>query len=807
MEPSTPPLVMVNFLSVASVNDWLTRNILRLERFLFSWRKAILAVLVAFSLVMGWFGAHLRMQAGFEKQLPFTHPYIRMYEKYKHDIIGANRLTVVVRVRKGTIWTRQALTRLYQVTQAVMFLPNVSRSQVQSLWTPNTYVNQITENGFRANPVIPESVIPSSLTPEVIDRIRRAVKEGNYVGSLVSNDRRSAMITAEVHEYDAAGKRIDYMAYNRLLERDLRDKFENGNYQIQIIGFAKEIGAIAQGAKDVLLFCGLSVLLTLLAVYWYCRSVRLALLAIVCSLTSLVWQFGTLRLLGFGLDPLAVLIPFLIFAIGVSHGVQQINYSVREIAHGKTTAEAARASFTGLLIPGVLALVTAFVSFITLALVPIEMVRELAVTASIGVGYKIITNLVMLPLAASLMSFDKRFAERAMLERERRARWLRWIARLAEPRNAAAVLGVAAVLVGFCAWQGRDHIIGTLQPGAPELRAHSRYNLDAESIARSYDTGLDWMTVFFLSPGQSCANVQTGAYVDRFSTAMRHAPGVVSVDSYSDQLRTYNEGYNEGYPKMDVVPSDPRNYASLSEEISRTRGYMNKDCSMVAANLYLTDHKATTLDAVIHAVHAFARANPQPGIQVRLGAGNAGIQAAVNQEVARSELPMMLYVYAAIIALVLLVYRDLRAVVSCCLPLSAGTVIGYWIMKELQIGLTVATLPVMVLAAGIGVDYAFYIYNRLQLHLGHREPIVKALEHSILEVGMATIFTALTLAVGVATWDFSELKFQADMGKLLAIMFGVNLVMAMTVLPALAVWMERIFPRRKPVAVPGILTH
>ena len=216
---------MVNFLSVASVNDWLTRNILRLERFFFAWRKLVLAVLVVFSLVMAWFGAHLRMQAGFEKQLPVTHPYIRMYEKYKHDIIGANRLTVVVRVRKGTIWTRPALTRLYQVTQAVMFLPNVSRSQVQSLWTPNTYVNQITENGFRANPVIPESVTPSSLTPEVIDRIRRAVKQGNYVGSLVSNDRRSAMITAEVHEYNATGKRIDYMAYNRLLERDLRDKF------------------------------------------------------------------------------------------------------------------------------------------------------------------------------------------------------------------------------------------------------------------------------------------------------------------------------------------------------------------------------------------------------------------------------------------------------------------------------------------------------------------------------------------------------------------------------------------------------
>jgi len=157
--------------------------------------------------------------------------------------------------------------------------------------------------------------------------------------------------------------------------------------------------------------------------------------------------------------------------------------------------------------------------------------------------------------------------------------------------------------------------------------------------------------------------------------------------------------------------------------------------------------------------------------------------------------------------LVAMVYRDFRAVIACCLPLTVGTFIGYWFMKELQIGLTVATLPVMVLAVGIGVDYAFYIYNRLQMHMARGQPIVKALEHSILEVGTATIFTAVTLAIGVATWSFSALKFQADMGKLLAFMFMVNMIMAMTALPALAVWLERLFPRRGPVRAPGILTH
>jgi len=491
----------------------------------------------------------------------------------------------------------------------------------------------------------------------------------------------------------------------------------------------------------------------------------------------------------------------------VSHGVQQINFIVRELSQGKTTEEAARASFSGLLIPGVLALVTAFVSFITLILIPIPMVRELAITASLGVFFKITTNLAMLPIAASYFKFTKAYADTAMVKREKRARWLRLLAKVAEPKNALVVICLTLAIFAVSVWQSSDRVIGTLQPGAPELRPEARFNRDAVAIADNYDTGLDWLTVVFEAPPESCENVALGIYQDQFVWELQNTEGVLSAISYSGQLRTYNEGYNEGNPKMSAIPIDPGNYAALSTEIGRMRGYMRKDCSMTAVHLFLNDHKATTINRVIDKVKAFRSANKMEGITIRLASGNAGVLAAVNDEVEHSEMPMMLYVYAAIIFLVAMVYRDFRAVIACCLPLTVGTFIGYWFMKELEIGLTVATLPVMVLAVGIGVDYAFYIYNRLQMHMAEGMDIVKALEHSILEVGTATIFTAITLAVGVATWAFSDLKFQADMGKLLAFMFMVNMVMAMTALPAFAVWLEKLFPRKGPVRAPGILAH
>ncbi|ODU08713.1 MAG: RND transporter [Rubrivivax sp. SCN 71-131] len=785
----------------------LLRALQGLEDLLFRRRTPILLALLALTAAMAVFALQLRMEAGFEKQLPIGHEYVDTFKQYRDDLLGANRMTFTVRARSGTIWTKEALTRLYDVTQAVMALPYVSRGSVQSLWTPNAFVNEITEEGFRADPIIPGTITPAGLNEEAIAGIERSTSQGGYVGVLVSRDQTSAMITAELNEFDANGVPIDYVAYNDVLEEQIRKPFEDQDYEVQIIGFAKQIGDIAAGASAVLEFCLVALVLTALAVYWYCHSLRFTLLAIGCSLASLVWQFGTLRLLGYGLDPLAVLVPFLVFAIGVSHGVQQINFIVREISHGKSCEQAARASFIGLLIPGTLALLTAFVTFITLLMIPIPMVRELAITAAIGVAYKVVSNLVMLPLGASYFEVSRKYADKAILKREQRAAWLTAVARLAEPRRAPLVLALAAGVLALSAWQSHDRVVGTLQPGAPELRADARYNRDAVSIAENFDAGLDWLTVVFEAPPDSCERVALGAYQDRFVWAIEPVAGVLGITSYSSMLRQYSEGYNEGNPKMAVVPIDPANYAALSTEIGRVPGMMRKDCSMTAVHVYLADHKATTINRLIAAVKDFRAHEPMPEVKIRLAAGNAGVLAAINEEVEHSELPMMLYVYAAIVVLVFLVYRDLRAVLACCLPLTVGTFIGYWFMKELEIGLTVATLPVMVLAVGIGVDYAFYIYNRLQLHLAGGAGIVKAVEHAILETGMATIFTAITLAIGVATWSFSELKFQADMGKLLAFMFMVNMVMAMTVLPAFVVWLERVFPRRRPARAPGMLGH
>lgn len=787
--------------------------ITRLETALFGHRRAFLMALAAFTVLMGVLASKLHLEAGFEKQMPQGHEYIQTFEKYRDQLFGANRLTIAVHARQGDVWNADALAQLLKVTDAVTYLPGVERTSVTSLWTPNVFFTEITEDGFRAEPVAGGDIVPEKLTADVIAQMRQRAMAGGHIGTLVARDQTSALITAELTDTDPrTGKKLDYIAFNRLLEEKIRKPYENANVEIQIIGFAKQIGDIADRSDEVTKFFVVAFLLTGLAVYWYCRSIRLTLLPLACSLTSLVWQFGTLQLLGYGLDPLAILVPFLVFAIGVSHGIQQINFIIREVANGADSAAAARRSFTGLLIPGSLALITALVSFITLILIPIPMIRELAITAAIGVGYKILTNLMMLPVAASFFRFTPEFARDALARREKHSGWLQTVARIARPRNALVVTVIGAAIFGVAYWQSQGRHVGSLQPGAPELRAESRYNRDAAAIVERFDVGLDWLTVVFESTreqeGEACSRVDQHLFIDEFAWLMRSVPGVVSADALAGQLKLYNAGLNEGNPKMATLTRDPRGLGSQFSGVNnRIAGLSSNDCRVQGVNLYLPDHRATTIKGVVEAVKVFRESDRLDGVQVRLASGNAGVQAATNEVLEASEMPMMLYVYAAILVLVFAVYRDWRAMIACCLPLTVATWIGYWFMKELEIGLTVATLPVMVLAVGIGVDYAFYIYNRLQVQLSHGREFTRALELAMTETGLATVFTAITLSVGVATWTFSSLKFQADMGALLTFMFLVNMVMAITLLPAFAAVLEWVMPRSGPVRMPAALQH
>jgi predicted RND superfamily exporter protein len=762
----------------------------RIEQAVFRRRSLILALLGVVTIVLAYQATQLRIDAAFDKRLPLAHPYMETFLEYRDAFGGADRLLIAVRARDGDIFTPHFFDTLEQVTDAVFFLPGVDRSSVRSLFTPNVGFVEIVEGGFTGGTLIPADFQP---TRKNLERVRENVLKADLAGRLVADDFSAALVSADLLEQDTAATRsLNYLDVADQLEGSIREKFVDDRIDIHIVGFAKAMGDIADGAAGVVAFFGATVLITAIVVYLSLGSIAHAALALVCSLIAVVWSLGILPLAGFGLDPLSILLPFLIFAIGVSHGIQMISAYDAERALGADRMAAARLAFRTLLVPGGTALVSDLLGFLTIALIEVPIVQELAIAAALGVLALILTNLLLLPI---LLSF---VGDRPAARTEPRLPWLcRSLSALARPRGAMISVLAALGLLTFGLIESRDLQIGDLDPGIAELRPDSRYNQDSAYIARHFAIGIDVLQVIVETPPDGCIDHDVMTEIDRFQWHMANLPGVRSTISLPQVAKTIHAGWNEGSLKWRVLPRDESSLAQAVAPIETSSGLLNADCSAMPVLIFARDHNADTIRRIVDAVEGYAAAKGSERLTFRLATGNLAVMAATNDVVEAAQIPILLYIYAAVIGLCLLTFRSLRAVLCIVLPLGLVSVLVYGLMAALGIGLRLSTLPVAALAVGIGVDYGIYVYARLDRFLDQGLNLAQAYSETLRVTGKAVLLTGLTLALGVSFWVFSALQFQADMGLLLGFAFLANMLGALLLLPALALLTESLAPRRR----------
>ncbi len=770
-----------------------------LERFanwVFRHRLALVLVFLLLTGVMTWFATRVRVDASFNKSLPTEHPYIKVFTKYQGEFGGANRVLIALMARDGDIFNAPFFATLKHTTDEVFFLPGVDRAQVQSLYTPNVRFIEVVEDGLAGGNVIPAGFEP---TPEGFAKVRENVIKSGKIGMLVANDFSGAMISAQLLEVDpSTGAKLDYLRVADALE-SMRQRIEResgGAVQVHIIGFAKVMGDVGTGARGVLLLFGISILVTALLVWSYAGRWKLAAMPIVCSLVAVVWQIGSLSALGYGVEPLSLLVPFLVFAIGVSHGVQMVRAFRSEMMTGAEEREAGRKAFLQLLVPGGVALLADTVGFLTILVIKIQSIRELAISASLGVGVIIITNLFLLPILLSFLHLPESYH---VWVRTRQGRTNRFWARLASEMKPVPSLLIIAVCLGLGVWgwaKSQQVQIGDIHAGVPELWPESRYNRDTRTITSKFSIGVDQLSVIVETVPNGCVDHEVVTLMDQLDGHLRAVPGVQSVMSIAAAAKIVNAGWNEGSLKWRILPRHPQALAQAVSPIETATGLLNPDGSVLPVIVFLADHKADTLRRVTAAVEEFAAAHPSDKVKLRLAGGNAGVMAATNEVVEAAQFPIVVWVFGAVIALCLVTFRSVRATLCIVLPLLIVSYLGYALMVYLKIGLKTSTLPVVALGVGIGVDYGIYLFARLQNALRRGEYFEDAMYAAFQETGSAILFTGLTLAIGVSLWYFSALKFQADMGVLLTFMFLVNMLGALLLLPAMARWLYRHHTRK-----------
>jgi len=842
------------------------------EPIVFGKRPRTLAVLFVATLFMGWQASQLKLDTGFEKQLPLGHPYIKVFKKYQQEFGGANTVLFALVLKPGVagdIYTPEYMTTLKALTNAVFFTPGMDRPRVSSLFTRDVRYVEVREEGLYGGNVIPAEYAP---TPEMLELVRNNVTRAKVDGRLVANDLSGAMVFSELLDRNpVTDEKLDYVQTAKRIEevrqrflqpkmqlykleadqpplkagdvvfsgyaersgllagfeqietkvtlddggsetrrfrlRDLaREDVDNPDYNpnidIHIVGFAKVVGDIADASLEVVGFFALTIFLTWMILWWYTGSAFIALLPLTCGLLAVVWELGILHLAGYGLDPFAILVPFLVLAISVSHGIQITSFWLYEVAdHGRDSLEGSRATYRRLVIPGITALVTNVVGFGTILLIPVGIVQEMAINAMFGLLAVIVCKKILLPCLLSYVKLgdpqkfrDHQFRRDKAFEKL----WL-GLSVITQKPVAAAVLTVAVLSWGAAEWIRKDLAIGELHAGVPELRPDSRYNRDSARIVEEFSIGVDVIKVIAENPENGCIDHAVMDAIDRFAWRMQNTPGVQSTVSMPQAAKIVYNAFSEGNPKWLTLPRDPGALVLAGQQFPSSTGLLNPDCSAMPVWVFTEDHKATTIDGVVAAVNKFIeQEGADAPVKFQLATGNVGVMAATNDVIKDTEGSVLFWLYLCILICVWASFRTLAGVVCVLVPLLLVSAFTYAVMVFLGIGVKVSTLPVAAFAAGIGVDYGIYIYSVLEECVNEKGMSLRdGYRQTLHQTGKAVIVTALALAASVCTWLMSGLQFQVDMGILLTIMFLANAGAAVILLPAFAAFLMKAKPSGK----------
>ncbi|MCK9284129.1 MAG: MMPL family transporter [Rhodocyclaceae bacterium] len=761
-----------------------------LERSIFNHRLILVIVCALLTVILGYQALRLDINASFDKMMPQSHPFIQNYRANADNLRGlGNSVRIVVENTQGDIYDPKYLEVLRDINDKVFLVPGVDRSFMKSLWMPVVRWTEITAEGYKGGAVMPDTYNGSA---QSIEALRNNVHRSGIIGSLVANDQRSSMLFVPLLDRDAAtGKALDYRAFRDAIDV-IRSEYEQQGVRIHVIGFAQLVGDLIHGLIEVFTYFLYAALICAVLIFLYTRCVRSTVLVVCCSLIAVSWQLGLMQLFGFVLDPYSILVPFLIFAIGVSHGAQKMNGIMQDIGRGTHRYVAARYTFRRLFLAGLTALLADAVGFGVLAVIDIPVIRGLAIASSIGVAVLIFTNLILLPILLSYTSVSAKAAARTLKASEGDHPLSRWLGRFTTRPWAIGVIVVSLGLTIFAVIVGENLKIGDLDPGAPELRPDSVYNRDNAYITEHYQLSSDQFAVIVTTPKAGLVSYETLLEMDRLEEVLRDLPGVQTTVSAATLARTYTAASFEGSPKWITLSPDTYVVADALNYVYDSNPEMFNDSRSVAPVIaFLADHKAETLDRVVKAVEAFAAEHNTAERKFLLAAGSSGIEAATNIAVAKANRTMLFYVYAAVIVLCFITFRSWRAVIVAVLPLVVTSLLCEALMVALGIGVKVATLPVTALGVGIGVDYSLYL---LTVHLVEQRmglSVTNAYCAALAFTGKVVALIGVTLAAAVITWIWSPIKFQADMGILLAFMFLWNMLGALILVPSLATFLLR----------------
>ena len=763
----------------------ITDQLKKIDRVVFAFPKVTAAIILAMT---GFFALQIpavKMVSNFADLLPQGHEYIQTHNTLTETFGGANTVIVDLKVDEGTIFTNDVLARIKRLTDKVDALPAINHNLVSSLTHRNTRRVWLNEYGTMKSAPYYDPLKERYSDEELLAMQNQVVANPRVYGLLVSPDLKSALIKGTLNEGDLDYKEV-FIALTKL-----RDEEKADGVTIYASGQPVLVGWVTSYVSEVIQIFGYTVVILLVLLVAYFRKFYGLLLPSIGIALTTTWGLGMLSLLGYNLDPLMLVVPFLVSARAMSHGVQIVERFYTELGEIADKKIAARNTFEGLFRPGSLGVISDAIGLLLISLGTVPINDKLAIYASLWAGSVVITVLIFLPVMLEILpQTGEQSTKHPFLEK-----LFPVVSKIScTRRGAVTTLFVSLVLVIGGGYLSSKVQIGESESGSPLLYADHDYNISAEAINKAFPGSEE---MFILAHSDKPHGLKDPAAIKAladFQNYMMLDPELGGTKGLPDLLSQASRIIRNDDPRWLVYPKDEFEsgglmfaYMMSSPIPGALLEFIDPDEQNANMVFYYKDHKGETIRRAIHMVKEWSdsAAAQVEGLSLKLAGGLIGVTAAVNEASYQTNMLVIPLVFLLILLFVTTFYWSVHAGWLMLLAMGFATTLTYAYMGVVGLGINVNTVPILAAGIGIGVDYSIYIMDKIKEQYAQVGNYEEAIQKAINTTGVAIGFTAFSLIAGVIMWVLlSTMRFQADAAMLLIVMLLLNALAAMFLVPA-----------------------
>ena len=769
-----------------------SRGLYRFVEIIWKYPRGTLLIIAVITAVFALRVPMVRIVSDFADLLPQDHPYIQLHNEIRDTFGGANNIIVAVTVEDDSIFSNDMLDRIHRITLAVDALEGINHNLVTSLTHRNVRKVWLSGEGTVKSSTYYDPLKGGYSSAE-LDGIRQDVlADPRVFGLLVSPDLKSALVRGTLNE-----GALDYEKIFLQLQ-SIRDQEVAEGIRIYATGQPVLVGWVSSYANQIITIFLLTIVIMLGLLIMHFRSMYGIVLPVIGIIVTSIWGLGILSILGYNLDPLMLVIPFLISARAMSHGIQIVERYYQEIKQGHDGKYAAHMAFSNLFRPGSLGVISDAIGLLLIAVGSVPINDKLAVYACLWALSVIITVIIAIPCILQLLPTPtvRPAGSSAM------AKLFNKIAdRVTRPRAPAFVLWVCALLFLVALAASTRVTIGETEPGSPLLYPNHDYNVSSKTINQAFPGSEE---LYVIGHTDELGGLKRPEVVKALADLQAHMltdPALGGTKGLPNLIRAVNRLTHYNDPRWYAVPDEPRLVGGLmflymmsSPIQGALLEYLDTDETNANIVFYYKDHQGTTIRRAIEMISQWKdrQESKVDGFTLKLAGGTIGVNAAINDAAFETNLIIIPLVFALIFLSVAAFYASFHAGLIMLIAMSFATVLTYAYMGLAGIGINVNTVPIIAVGIGVGIDYSIYLMDRIRSEFYDGMSLNESIKIALATTGKAIGFTAVTLICGVMMWVFvSDLKFQADAAMLLIVMLALNAMASIFLVPA---WLQKFTP-------------